>query len=191
MRLFVGLPLDEEAKRGVKKVVKKLKRGHWPVRWEEAEKWHVTVAFSAKQNLVEPIIEAVRHGVVGIKPFVVEFKGLGSWPDLFLPRGIWMCLKGDLKSMARLYKQVRVELEKSLPPEADKRDKPFRPHVSIARVERQARRKQRLELGKVINKQREMEIKHQWLVDRVRIYESQLKPEGSVYRVVKEVKLSV
>lgn len=189
MRLFVGLPLDEEAKRGVKKVVKKLKRGHWPVKWEETEKWHVTVAFLGEVKEEESrAVEAVKRGVGGVRQFLVGFKGLGSWPDLFLPRGIWMCLKGDLKSMAKIYRQVNNEL-KAAGFEFEAR--PFLPHVSIARVERQAKRKQRLELGKVINKQREMEIKHQWLVDRVRIYESQLKPEGSVYRVVKEVKLSV
>ena len=45
MRVFIGLPLDHEAETGVSKVVKKVLPGHWPVKWELDNKWHLTVAF--------------------------------------------------------------------------------------------------------------------------------------------------
>lgn len=191
MRLFVGIPLDEEARRGVEKVVKKLKRGHWPVRWEKPEKWHVTVAFLGNDKLalksLASLSSAVKRGVRGIEPFEIRLKGLGSFPDLVLPRVVWLGLKGDLKSMARIYKGVREELRK-LKLEFD--EKPFRPHVTLGRVSKEAKRKQRLELGKYLQKHREMKILQQWRVDRVVIYESRLKPSGSEYKELKEIVLN-
>jgi len=190
MRLFVGIPLDEEARRGVERIVKKLKRGHWPVRWEKAEKWHVTLAFLGddKRDLdsLSRLSSAVRKGVREIKAFEVGFKGLGAFPDWFLPRIVWMGLKGDLKSMGRMYKKVREELEKK-GFEFDR--KPFRGHITLGRVKKDAKRKHRLELGKYLKKQRELEIPQKWLVDRVVIYESELGSEGSGYKVIEEVRL--
>jgi 2'-5' RNA ligase len=189
MRLFVGIPLDEEARRGVEKVVKKLKRGHWPVKWEKPEKWHVTVAFLGEltETEIDKVIKAVEKGVRGIKPFEIRLKGLGSFPDLVLPRVVWLGLKGDLKNMARIYKGVREELRK-LKLEFD--EKPFRAHVTLGRVSKEARRKQRLELGKYLQKHREMKIWQQWRVEKVAVYESRLKPSGSEYKELKEVVLN-
>jgi 2'-5' RNA ligase len=188
MRLFVGIPLDEEARRGVGKVVKKLKRGHWPVRWEKENKWHMTLAFVGEIEAGElgRVVRAVKRGAGGIKRFEVRFKGLGAFPGWLLPRIVWMGLKGDLKRMARVYKGVRGELERE-GFEFDK--KPFRGHITLGRVKKEAKRKHRLELGKYLKKQAELEIPQRWLVDRVVIYESQLGSAGSEYKVIEEVRL--
>jgi len=188
MRVFVGLGLSEEGRRGVEKVVKQVKRGHWPVKWEGSEKWHVTLGFlgEMEEKRVGEVVEAVRLGVKGIKSFEVGFKGLGVFPDFMLPRIVWIGLKGDLQSMARVYKGVRRELEEA-GLELDK--KPFKGHVTLGRVKKEAKRKQRMELGKYLKKQRELGIVHKWWVDKVRVYESRLKTEGSEYKVIASIKL--
>jgi len=190
MRLFVGIPLSEEARRGIVKAVKKIRRGHWLVKWQEPEKWHVTLAFlgEVKKERVKEVVEAVSRGVEAVEAFEVRFKGWGGFPDWLLPRVIWLGLKGDLKSMARLQKRVRQELEeKGL--EFDK--KPFKGHMTLGRVKPEMKRKQRLELGKYLKKKRELEIPQKWWVDKVEVYESRLKTEGAEYKVVASVKLSL
>jgi len=188
MRVFVGVLLDKEAGRGVEKVINKVRRGHWPVRWVDKEKWHVTMAFvgQGSKSKVEQVVGAVRKGAKEIKPFEVGFKGLGAFPDLFLPRVVWMGLKGDLKSMFGLVKGVREELER-VSIEFDK--KPFRSHVTVGRVERLAKRKQRLELGKYLQKKRQLDVPQQWRVDRVVVYESKMGSVGFEYRIIEEIRL--
>jgi hypothetical protein len=44
-RLFIGMPLSEEAQRGVEGVMDVLKKKHWKVRWNVLEDLHVTGAF--------------------------------------------------------------------------------------------------------------------------------------------------
>lgn len=187
-RVFVGVPFDAEAQRGVEGVFKLLARKHWTVAWEGVEKLHVTVAFlgNTETERLDVACQAVALGARGVAPFRVGFKGLGAFPDLFLPNVIWVGLKGDLKSLARLYKQVRRELvvaDFSLPERA------FVPHVTLGRVKKVAGRKQRLEMGKEIGRLRQMEILQQLTVDRVVVYESILTPSGSTYRILEEISL--
>jgi 2'-5' RNA ligase len=180
MRVFIGLPLDKEARRGVEKEIKHLQRGHWPVRWEKEANWHSTVAFlgSIEEDLLEKLKQAVKRGAGGIRPLKLEFKGWGSFPDLFLPRVVVLMLKGDLKQLFKLVKQIRSELDKV---GIAYDTKPFRAHLTVGRVEKWAKRKQRIELGKILSKNRNLEIPQQWLVDRAVVYESRPTSEGSEY----------
>ncbi|AKM78892.1 MAG: 2'-5' RNA ligase [Candidatus Beckwithbacteria bacterium GW2011_GWB1_47_15] len=186
MRLFVGLPLSDEAKRGVAKIIKDLKRGHWPVRWEDEDKWHFTAAFLGEVDKFDRVAAAVKRGVGEIKPFEVGFKGLGAFPFLVIPKVIWLGLNGDLKTMARLYKQVRAELSGA---GFEFEERSFMPHVTIGRVGKEAKRKQRLELGKLVAKKLQLKIPQRWQVDRVVVYESRLSPKGSKYQVIEEINL--
>ena len=186
MRVFIGLPLDHEAKIGISKVVKKVLSGHRPVKWEQDNKWHLTIAFlgEIKKEQVRVIEEAVAIALQEIKPFTVGFKGWGTFPNWLLPTVVWIGLNGDLKSMARVYKNVREELKKI---NFQFENKAFIPHITLGRVKKNTSRKHRLELGKYLKKQRLMKIPQKWQVDRLRIYESNLTAQGSTYRVIKEI----
>jgi len=68
-------------------------------------------------------------------------------------------------------------------------EKPFWAHVTLGRVKQDCGRKERLEMGKEIEKLRRMDIPQKWQVDRVNIYESTLESEESVYHIIKSVSL--
>ncbi len=171
MRLFIALPLDEEAKRGVAKVIKKLQRGYWPVAWVAEDKWHVTAAFCGEiqEEKVEEVVKVVEAGVKEIRPFTLGFKGLGAFPDLLLPRVIWLGLNGDLKSLYQLVKQIRTGLKKA---GINFDEKTVRAHVTLGRIKETSSRKQRLELGKIITKNRVLDIPQKWLVEKVMVYDT-------------------
>ena len=88
--------------------------------------------------------------------------------------------------MARLYKQVRAELSGA---GFEFEERSFMPHVTIGRVGKEAKRKQRLELGKLVAKKLQLKIPQRWQVDRVVVYESRLSPKGSKYQVIEEINL--
>jgi 2'-5' RNA ligase len=169
MRLFIALPLSDQARRAVKKIVKKLERGHWAVSWEPEEKWHLTIDFLGEVEKLEPVIKKVESACQNTEPFELKFKGLGAFPDLLLPRTVWLGLKGDLKSFYKLTKSIT--------------DKTVHPHITLGRIKPEMGRRQRLELGKIITKNRILDIPQTWLVDRVCVYESKLTDRGSTYQV--------
>lgn len=162
MRRFIALPLSSEARRGAGRAVKVLQRGRWAMRWVAEVNRHLTLKFLGDQPLP-------RLDFSGIKPFELKFKGLGAFPDRLLPRSVWLGLKGDLKSFYRLAKLVN--------------DEPVFPHITLGRTKPEMGRKQRLELGKIITKNRVLDIPQVWLVDRVAVYQSRLTPAGSVYTI--------
>lgn len=185
-RIFLGIPLSGEVRRGVKKVVKGLDKHHWPVRWVEEECWHMTVAFVGDVSKVSKVSKVVSEGCRGVAPFEVGFKGLGAFPDLVLPKIVWLAVNGDLKSLYRLVKEIKIQLENS-GVEFDR--KAFWPHVTVARLVNGARRKHRMEMGRQVAKLRRMEIAYKWRVEKVVVYEGRAIKGGVAYRALRTVQL--
>ncbi|MBI4034764.1 MAG: RNA 2',3'-cyclic phosphodiesterase [Candidatus Chisholmbacteria bacterium] len=188
-RIFVGVPLSDEVRRGVSRVVKRLVQKRWPIKWEAAKKCHITVAFLGwitEVQLVQ-IVQIVKEAAKGFDSFAVEFKGLGAFPDLVRPRVVWLGLKGDLRPLARLYQRVRQKLEAS---GFELEQRPFVPHVTVGRMGREVGIKLRSEMGRQIKKLTNMDLPYEWRVDRVIVYESQMKRSGSEYRILEEIKLT-
>lgn len=187
MRLFIGVSLSREMHRPVKKLLRELARKHWPVGWESLEKLHFTLAFlgevdEARLPELKQIVEA---SCAQIKPFILEVKGIGCFPDYFQPRIIWLGLKGDLASLAALQKQLKADLSvHDFPTDA----KPFRPHVTLGRI-REARFRERREIGRQLKSLRIKEIPVEWQVESVGLYASQTLQTGSVYKRVAEYSL--
>lgn len=213
MRVFVGFDLTSEPRREIEKLLKKLQKKHWKVKWEKPEKIHLTLAFLG--NIKEKQLDLVRKAcqeavrilkqdpdfhqddgggpVQSDKKIILSFKGLGCFPDYEWPRIIWLGLKGDLKSLASLQKNLRDRLE-NLGFKTEKRS--FEPHLTLGRIKK-ARARERREIGRQIKGMRKIDFKSQWLVDGMVIYES--KPGtrilargkclagGYVYRKVAEI----
>lgn len=238
-RMFLGLPLDEEAERGVGKIVERLQKKRWKVRWETPSKWHVTLAFlgevqwsneipvfsgpshlarsnrddTAALNSLAAVSSAVRQAVSGVGPFEVRLKGVDVFPrqqldlkfgerwhgntmrrvkvrqkpTVVLPKIIYVRLGGDLQAMQRLVRHMRVGLRAK---GIEHDEKPFMPHITIGRVMAECGRAEKVEIGKTVGKLYEMDIPQQWRVERVVLYESELLPTGSRYRVVEEWQFS-
>lgn len=182
MRLFIAVTPPPSVRRQLVKLFKQLARKHWPVKWEAIEKLHFTLVFLGEvepQRLVT-LQSVVEDTARKIKPFSVAIKGLGCFPDYLLPRLIWLGLKGDLTTLAHLRKLLDQKL-------LDKGfifgQKPFVPHLTLGRI-KQARFRQKREIGRQLRALRTLEFKSEWQVKTVDIFESQTLASGSIYREV-------
>ena len=222
MQVFIAIDISDKAKKEVEKLYKILKRKHWKVRLEPIEKLHLTLVFFGnigRKNIkgekvqsskckvqsyslkfkMREIRDCVKRAVKEIKPFKISFKGLGCFPDYDYPRVIWLGLKGDLKSLARLQKQILSyltrdrQLNKII--NKSKHKHRFSAHITLGRIKK-ARIKERREIGRQIKKFKEFknlkfktfsELK--MVVDRVVIYESKLLRLGSEYKKLAEISL--
>lgn len=189
MRVFIAVDITPEAKKEIKKLLKVFQKKYWPIKWGELEKVHMTLAFlgSIKEDKLESIKTACKKAVKGIKPFIISFKGLGCFSNWDYPKIIWLGLKGDLKSLANLQKQLKDNLKKA----GFKIDsRPFSPHITIGRVKK-ARVKQRKEIGRQLKKFRILNLKSEVKVDRLVIYKSKCLPSGSIYNKLEEVLFNI
>lgn len=190
MRVFIAVDLSKEAKKEISKLLKTLKKKHWPVKWEKPEKLHQTLAFLGSLTIdqVSQVYQVCQKSARGIKPFSISFKGLGAFPSYDFVRIIWLGLKGDLKDLARLEKNIKREIMAVFENTANKKNinfllsRPFSPHITLGRVEKKTRLRQRTEIGRQIKGLRILEFKSEVLVNQIVIYQSIFKQGSTVYQ---------
>ena len=187
MRLFIALQPPSSLQHQLNKLLKNLKRKHWPVKWEETEKLHFTLVFLGEipERKIVIVKEIVRETCQQLGSFSIKIKGLGCFPDYLWPRIIWLGLKGDLQSLSALQKQLKQRLKTQ---DFMVDEKPFLGHLTLGRI-KQAKAKERQEIGRQLKALREMEINGEWLVEQMIIFQSQTLAEGSRYQKLAEFAL--
>jgi 2'-5' RNA ligase len=137
-RLFIGVPLPEDAAAAVASVVdevraKALPPGWKDVRWVRLDGLHLTLRFLGPTP--EPRIEPTAAAVVDVAsrasgPIELELGGVGAFPSGRRPRTIWIGLTGGVEPLGRLAAEVDRALKAAGWPPVDR---PFRAHLTLAR----------------------------------------------------------
>jgi len=133
MRLFIAVELAGPAKDEVLSVRERLVEtvARQGVRFVKPEKLHLTLAFLGSVDEAK-LGELMRElNKVAVPPFRLQLSGLGCFPDMRRPKVIWLGLDGDASSIQTLATKVTAAA-KPFAPELD--EKPYSPHVTLARV---------------------------------------------------------
>ncbi len=132
MRLFIAVPLPDEAREllcGLQDQLRpKVKRAAW-VRRDEM---HVTGRFLGEtdEDLIPEIQEVLSDGMADHPPFEAIMKGGGAFPNARRPKVFWVGLQ-DGHRFARLAHTANLALSAlgfQAPPN------PFRPHATLCRL---------------------------------------------------------
>jgi len=184
IRAFIAVEISPATTARIVTAIDVLKQNMPGISWVAPENFHLTVKFLGS-------IEASRVGALGdaldavITPFprcTINAKGLGVFPGLRQPKVLWVGFIGD--ELKRLAVQIETALlALGFPPEP----RVFSPHLTIGRW-----RQMRGLAGNI-----KMELQ-QWrerdfgktLVDRVTLFQSDLKPTGAVYSQLRVFKLN-
>ena len=182
MRLFIGVPVPEDARAETLGVLRRLKQREWPVRWVRDEGLHLTLKFFGEvtSDRVEAIIEMIDYACRGVAPIGMSLSSAGVFPTPRQPRVIHLAV--DAESSLELL-QDRIERGADtlgFPPEG----RPFRPHLTLGRV----REGHRLPGGWESELER-IAPGSPFLADRIVLFESQLAGGGPSYSVRHEVTL--
>jgi len=144
---------------------------------------HITMRFLG--DITPAMVEKIDKEMQSIifKPFDVEIKGVGAFPNVKYARVVWAGIQQGAKELEAVFDQLEPRL-RQLGFAPDSRG--FSPHLTIARV-RSGRNKQALvgcvnelaafEFGKV----------H---ADCLRLKKSVLTPQGPIYSILKEARAS-
>ena len=103
------------------------------VRWVDPASVHLTLQFlgAVPEDRVEEVRAAVAAAAAGGSPLRLEVAGAIAFPGPRRPRVIGSGVRGDLPGLAALVTDLGRELAPlGYPPE----DRPFHPHLTLARV---------------------------------------------------------
>ena len=187
MRVFLAIELDTETRSALETFQRDLHKCLPPINWVRPQSWHLTVKFlgEIEENQLEPIQRAVEKAVSHFSSFSLQIEGFGGFPHLRMPRVLWAGVSGQVDELQLLALQVEEALSPlGFPSES----KPFRPHLTLARIKDRAR-----EVGVSLSKSDVLQHVHFFgnlLVERLCLFKSELKPTGAIYQRLWEAPLN-
>jgi RNA 2',3'-cyclic 3'-phosphodiesterase len=183
VRAFIALPLPAEIQGEFGTLQKQLIESQADVKWEQSDKFHITLKFLGDIESSQPALIAneIRNSLGSFHRFELTFLTLGAFPNAAKPRVVWI---GTQENEQVLRLQHSVETVCSSFGFA-KDDRLFHAHVTLGRV------KGNRNLDRLTAKLKSITFKP--LIARctaVHIMRSELRPSGSVYSLLNSIPLA-
>ncbi|MFU8796418.1 MAG: RNA 2',3'-cyclic phosphodiesterase [Dehalococcoidia bacterium] len=189
IRSFIAIELPDDVRKGLAQLRKELKRDeHRFVKWVDSDGIHLTLKFlgNIPPRLVSEITGAMEAAARGIAPFVIEISGLGAFPRLEQVRVVWVGVSDEAHRLKDLQHGIDAELATL---GFAREERPFVPHLTLARVRQGASPSERRSLGELL-RAAVFEDKYSVRVEAISLMRSQLTPAGAIYTRLSEVQLS-
>ena len=158
VRVFIGLKIAQDVAEALAQLARLIESE--PSRFAACQDIHLTLLPPWDETCIPEAIERLRAALSGLKPFTLTFTHLSYWPSLDRPRLLCAeCLPTDeLKLLEQALLNAFGQTE----------DKPFQPHVTLARKVRRAR-------------DGALQPPLFWRADRFTLVRSVTEPSGSRY----------
>jgi 2'-5' RNA ligase len=183
VRLFIAVPLPPEL---TERAAALLPAALPAVKRVAPDLMHVTLAFlgwTPDERLADAI-EAARAAAGTQGPFDLAFAGAGRFPERGRPRVAWLGIGAGGPELARLAAATAEELRRH---ELRFDDRPFAPHLTLARLRPDATGPEARTLGAAIDALEVAPLSAR--VDRISVVESVLSPRGPRYTARAELPL--
>lgn len=179
LRLFLAIDIPSFAKEKIIEVQNRFKKLGLDAAWVKPSNIHLTLKFLGNTGKLLHIIESMAPQLRPLPSFRVSLAETGAFPNPRNPRILWVGLRDPENKLDPLRKIIEDGMEQiGFPPESKK----FTPHLTLARI-KSRKGNSRLEqeiraIGKIDSDSFE--------VTGVRLYQSQLTPQGALYTMLKE-----
>ena len=177
VRAFLAIELPTDIINEIHVIQSRLKKMlTGTVRWVRPEGIHLTLKFfgDVSGNDIIKITGVMEDHGRGTGPFALDVETLGVFPDLNRPRVIWLGMGGDVERLIRFQKSMDHKLHES---GFEKENRPFRPHLTLARIKDP---KSLIGLAEIIEKMDKEKAGH-FDAMGLTLFRSQLTPGGAVY----------
>ena len=152
------------------------------IRWTAPASLHLTLCFLGERDasIIPDIALALDQSVINQQAFILQFKGLGVFPEKGKARIVWIGIE-DPQNLRLLYNATLRQLLAMMDI-----DRPwFSPHVTIARIGDNTKSSSFDEIKQLISKNKETHF-GKMMVEKVTLFESVLMPKGPFYSVIHE-----
>jgi 2'-5' RNA ligase len=188
IRSFIAVELPPEIKQSLADMQSRLKSGGGGrIKWVDPGIMHLTLKFlgGIDTALIDTITAALAEACRGTCPFPVDLDRLGVFPNERRVQVVWVGLKGEIEKLGRLQKNIDAVLG---PLGFTAENRPFTPHLTLARVREEAGPEERQALGRLVAATACEDI-GSFKVDAVHLMRSQLTRNGPIYTRIKSVAL--
>lgn len=179
MRLFFAIPLSQSVRTLAARYIDTFPVNRPPWRWIPPENYHLTLKFlgDVGDELMPSLGEAASRTASGAAPFTITFGRFGAFPSLSRPRVLFYRVEEGMEMLADLARSLESNLEGcGFEPER----RPFRAHLTLARIKQPLQREIREQLNDVPPLPASVSQK----VDGFVLMRSILSRQGATYEVV-------
>ncbi|MCL2149420.1 MAG: RNA 2',3'-cyclic phosphodiesterase [Dehalococcoidia bacterium] len=138
LRVFVAIELAAEVKAELARLQTALKRATaCSIKWVSPDSMHLTLCFLGELTLgqIESVKGVMSQIGVRFSPLRLITSKPGVFPGTGQPQTIWVGLGGDLEVLSELHRHLEEDLHVvGYRPER----RPFKPHLTLARVQSEA-----------------------------------------------------
>jgi 2'-5' RNA ligase len=199
IRAFLAVELSQELRAGLATVQQELKHRIEPemkrdmrISWAQPASMHLTLKFlgDMDEQVVDPLLGAVEQAIGSQRAVNVPLERLGAFPRPQSPRVLWV---GPPENWERGVEAKRIaEIQGAIEQACEglrflRETRPFSPHLTLARIKVGER-----QVGVVLAKDGVLDRPislGSLAVESVVLMKSELKPTGSVYTKLWDVRL--
>ena len=186
-RIFLAIDISDAARDVCSSHIDSLRKEFPQVRvgWERREKLHITLKFlgPTSRETIADLSDRITSIGAQHHPFELKLGASGSFPEKGKPRVLWVGVDGEKDKLLRLQNEVeQVCTSLGYEPEY----KSFHPHITIGRVRDH---RDAFTLAETHRAARIEPVRSE--VTSIVIYESELRPTGSVYTSVASFPLNI
>ena len=180
MRIFIAIEVPVEIRQRLAAIQDQLRPASTAARWVSTDSVHITLKFLGE--IPEERRQDIDSALTGLTwlPMSVSVRGIGFFPGVRSPRILWAGV--ECPTMEGLANEVDTRLVQA---GFDSENRAFRAHLTLART-----KETRLENALVKSAEPFKDTEFgTFVADRFYLYQSSLKPGGSVYTKLKEYAL--
>jgi 2'-5' RNA ligase len=184
MRLFIAVNLSQEVKRSIRTAVQHFPIADPPWRWVKDEALHITLKFlgDTPEDQIPHIINQMCDTCRTHKSFHIRLESLGGFPNLKKPRVLFYRAVEGNDVLSHIAGDINTSLFDGLGIPVER--KPFRAHVTIARIKRPLPREITSRFGDA-----PALAQADQMVRSIDLMSSELRREGARYQLVKGIAL--
>jgi 2'-5' RNA ligase len=177
MRLFVAIELGDAVLDLLDEATAPLRAEAPELAWVPRDKRHLTLKFlgeveEARESL---LVEAADRAAARQPPMEMHVREVGAFPNFRRARVVWIGVEQEPR-LELLHHDLELACERE---GFEVEGRPFRPHITLARVRAPLSVDRMRDLARVA---RTVRMKASVLVDHVTLFESTLAPSGARYR---------
>jgi len=176
VRLFVAVNLPSHIREAVWDGAAPLRDEGLPVRWVKAASLHLTLKFLGEVDPAREtdVMRSLDTAVRGASTFRLAITGFGAFPNARRARVIWVGFD-PVPELELVQNRVEEEMQRiGFPLEG----RPFRPHMTIGRVKRDARPSNLRGLDSLLER---LQFSSETVVHSVDLMQSELMRSGASY----------
>jgi len=177
MRLFFAIELDDAVLEVLEEAAAPLRAEAPELSWVARDHRHLTLKFldDVDEAAVPKLIVAADRAAAGHDPLEMTVREIGAFPNFRRARVVWIGVEQEPR-LELLHHDLELACERQ---GFEVEGRPFRPHVTLARVRAPLSVDRMRALARVA---RTVRVKATVLVDHITLFESTLAPTGARYR---------